>query len=244
MPTLPTTLIENDAGHLSHHNSLHTWYNGFQGLGPVVVCTSLTRPASPYEGLIIYETDTDRKLVYDGASWTVPKNQGLVKMTETRIVGTGTHTITWSGIPNDNTRYNNLMVFWRGGRTLSPGGSGLRIRLNNNSTAGYRYLYASANVGATTPNTAWSNAETDTEIGVIGSTNSMGWFSIANAFTATSRGPTMVGITQWDNGSTFGWRDYVAQGPFGTTPINRIDLYPTESLVNFDNDFYASLYLL
>ena len=33
------------------------------------VCTSTTRPASPYEGQVIYETDTDKVLVYNGTAW-------------------------------------------------------------------------------------------------------------------------------------------------------------------------------
>jgi hypothetical protein len=33
------------------------------------VCTSTTRPASPYEGQVIYETDTDRILFWDGTTW-------------------------------------------------------------------------------------------------------------------------------------------------------------------------------
>jgi len=33
------------------------------------VCTSTTRPASPYEGQAIYETDTDRMLIYNGSIW-------------------------------------------------------------------------------------------------------------------------------------------------------------------------------
>ena len=33
------------------------------------VCTSSTRPASPYEGQVIYETDTDKVLVYNGSAW-------------------------------------------------------------------------------------------------------------------------------------------------------------------------------
>lgn len=33
------------------------------------VCTSSTRPASPYEGQAIYETDTDKVLVYNGTAW-------------------------------------------------------------------------------------------------------------------------------------------------------------------------------
>lgn len=33
------------------------------------VCTSTTRPASPYEGQVIYETDTDLLRVYNGTAW-------------------------------------------------------------------------------------------------------------------------------------------------------------------------------
>lgn len=33
------------------------------------VCTSTTRPASPYEGQIIYETDTKNVLIYNGSAW-------------------------------------------------------------------------------------------------------------------------------------------------------------------------------
>jgi hypothetical protein len=33
------------------------------------VCTSSTRPASPFEGQVIYETDTDRVLVWNGSAW-------------------------------------------------------------------------------------------------------------------------------------------------------------------------------
>jgi len=38
------------------------------------VCTSSTRPPSPTEGMAIYETDTDRYLVYDGSNWNLPKS--------------------------------------------------------------------------------------------------------------------------------------------------------------------------
>jgi hypothetical protein len=35
------------------------------------VCTSSTRPASPFEGQMIYETDTNRVLVWDNAAWVM-----------------------------------------------------------------------------------------------------------------------------------------------------------------------------
>lgn len=37
--------------------------------GGTVICTSSTHPASPYEGQEIWETDTNRKFVYDGSAW-------------------------------------------------------------------------------------------------------------------------------------------------------------------------------
>ena len=36
------------------------------------VCTSSTRPASPFEGQCIFETDTDRLLVWNGTAWVIP----------------------------------------------------------------------------------------------------------------------------------------------------------------------------
>jgi len=35
----------------------------------VITCTSSTRPASPSEGMTIYETDTNLYKVYDGSNW-------------------------------------------------------------------------------------------------------------------------------------------------------------------------------
>ena len=43
------------------------------GIGSIKpgVCTSSTRPASPYNGQVIYMTDVDQTAVWDGTQWTV-----------------------------------------------------------------------------------------------------------------------------------------------------------------------------
>lgn len=35
------------------------------------VCTSTTRPTTPFEGQLIYETDTNRVLIWEGAAWVM-----------------------------------------------------------------------------------------------------------------------------------------------------------------------------
>ncbi len=61
---------------------LRRTYTGQYGLmtahGGMIVCTSGTRPTSPYEGMQIYETDTDLMYVYNGANWIVPYALGRV----------------------------------------------------------------------------------------------------------------------------------------------------------------------
>lgn len=42
---------------------------GAQSIIKPGVCTSSTRPAVPFEGQMIYETDTDKVLVWNGTAW-------------------------------------------------------------------------------------------------------------------------------------------------------------------------------
>lgn len=44
-----------------------------RGLRPGV-CTSTTRPSNPYDGMVIYETDTDKVAVYDVNAWVYKTN--------------------------------------------------------------------------------------------------------------------------------------------------------------------------
>jgi len=53
------------------------------------VCTSTTRPASPYEGMVIYETDTDRTLVWNASAWVAP-NSTTANPPGMELIATGT----------------------------------------------------------------------------------------------------------------------------------------------------------
>lgn len=44
---------------------------GSSRVGKPGVCTSLTRPASPYQGMNIYETDTGKTLLWNGSAWVI-----------------------------------------------------------------------------------------------------------------------------------------------------------------------------
>lgn len=80
---------------------------GAQSLVRPGVCTSSTRPASPFEGQVIYETDTDLVQVYNGSGWKILGNltasqtgsvlqvQSAVK-TDTYATTVGA---TWADIP-------------------------------------------------------------------------------------------------------------------------------------------------
>ena len=61
------------------------------------VCTSTTRPASPYNGQVIYETDTGRTLVWNSTAWvflsTGTANPVGLEFIKTTSLATGTSNI-------------------------------------------------------------------------------------------------------------------------------------------------------
>jgi hypothetical protein len=64
------------------------------------VCTSTTRPTAPFEGQMIYETDTDMVAVWNGTAWryiaaTTPTN-GTVLQVQQTVLNTTTSTTSAS----------------------------------------------------------------------------------------------------------------------------------------------------
>lgn len=77
----------------------------------VIVCTSGTRPASPVEGMTIYETDTDKLLIYSGSSWI----EGL------NLTAWTSYTPTWgsSGVAPAIGNGTITGKYFRSGRLIS-----------------------------------------------------------------------------------------------------------------------------
>ena len=115
------------------------------------VCTSSTRPVSPYEGQMIYETDTNRVLVWDNAAWVMiadtdqPPGLQLVK---TQTVGTAVSSVTVSDCFNAD--FDDYQIIGTG-ITCSSTDNVIYARLDNHTTSSYSYAirgltYAGANV--------------------------------------------------------------------------------------------------
>lgn len=111
---------------------------GASSLSKPGVCTSSTRPATPYEGQMIYETDTDKVLVWNGSAWYANWNTawGLVGSAYTTTSDTSITaeevelTVTWTAIAN---RYYKLSWFEPDTGVAGAGGAAivLRFRLTN-----------------------------------------------------------------------------------------------------------------
>jgi hypothetical protein len=110
-----------------------------------IICTSSTRPASPFEGQVIYETDTGLSLIYDGSAWVSPSvthkppsaqithpgnfttNEGI------GITVTGISTVSWDTdsmtTTADRLTINTPGLYSAHARILTPAGNSTDYRM-------------------------------------------------------------------------------------------------------------------
>ena len=109
------------------------------GLRPGV-CLSTTRPTVPYVGQTIFETDTNKMLVWNGTAWVIPNSpaqnpQGL-ELIATQTIGSGVTNVTVSNC--FSSTYDNYRVILNS--TGSSAGS-VGIRVGSSVTEYYGFLF-------------------------------------------------------------------------------------------------------
>ena len=125
------------------------------------VCTSSTRPASPYDGQVIYETDTDKTLVWNGTGWvflsTSRANAGGLDLVKTQTIGTGVSSVTVSDA--FSSTYDNYRVLINvtsasgDVNLLAQLGTGTATTTNYKSYLSTTFVSWTSGAGATQTNT-------------------------------------------------------------------------------------------
>lgn len=112
--------------------------NAAQSIVRPGVCTSATRPASPFDGQVIYETDTDKTLVYNGSGWvflsTSRANPGGLDFIKSQTIGSAVSSVTVSDA--FSSTYDNYLITINGGAGSTN--ASMHLTLGSTST-GYYY---------------------------------------------------------------------------------------------------------
>ena len=116
---------------------------------PGVIDSAATRPASPYEGQVIFQKDTDQLLVWNGTAWVIPnspaQNPTGLELVKTQAVGTGVSSVVVSDA--FSTTYDNYRIQWSGASSLTTG-NGLNMQLGSTAAGYYAAMQYSGYGGA------------------------------------------------------------------------------------------------
>jgi len=123
------------------------------------VCTSTTRPTVPYEGQLIYETDTDRVAAYNGSAWDYTHSSGLVLISSTTI-GNAVSSVTVSDA--FSSTYDNYRIIVSGGAGSTAGGLGIQMGA---TTTGYYYAVLRITYAGVATNTFGANLANWRDVG-------------------------------------------------------------------------------
>jgi len=114
------------------------------------VCTSTTRPSLPYEGQLIYETDTDRVASYNGSAWVYTHSSGLIRVTSQSFTSSTTVSVN-NCFTSTYTNYT-LKI---GATGTNGAASSIRLRassVDDATASSYRRQRFYINAGTFTPN--------------------------------------------------------------------------------------------
>ena len=167
---------------------------------PGVIDNTAARPASPYEGQVIFQKDTDQLLVWNGTVWVIPnspaQNPTGLELISTSTVTSGT-TLT---IPNVfNTTYDNYRIIISDFSTTgSAAGLSMTLGDPNEVTAGYFWagVYLSGYAASPTFTAAGAAAGSFLDLNLVaqGSQSAGGAIDLFNPFKAVTTNYTCIGV--------------------------------------------------
>ena len=134
------------------------------------VCTSTTRPSNPFEGQMIYETDTDLTYIYGGSSWqqvsggSAVGNSGLVYITGATIAALSTSATVSNCF---STTYDNYLIKVTGMTATAAGDTSFQFTGITTSVYAFSGFYQS--IGSSTIN-AYGGTSTSSPIGTMAAT--------------------------------------------------------------------------
>ena len=145
---------------------------GAQSIVKPGVCTSSTRPASPLEGQMIYETDTGNILVRNSSAWVciTPKSS----LDETTRTNTATGWQTPTGAPSVTLQTGTKALITVGGMMVMT------------STAGYAYFGCSVSGASTIASSTTKAAAIYWNTGDLGNDKTTSFTYLETGLTAGS----------------------------------------------------------
>jgi hypothetical protein len=150
---------------------------------PGVIDNTAARPASPYEGQVIFQKDTDQLLVWNGTAWVIPNSpaqnpQGLELITTatctsggTTVNGVTTVGSTVSSVTITNAfsaTYDNYLI--QISSVFSNHGSRLYMRGNGSTGTTHAGVWFYTATGSSTINGATGGSSSYFDIGLVSNT--------------------------------------------------------------------------
>lgn len=89
-------------------NTFNANLNKLDAAVGATICTSTSRPASPYPGQLIYETDSKKQLMWDGIRWTAGYALGALELRST-AADAASSTVGTAGLASQSAA---LSVTW------------------------------------------------------------------------------------------------------------------------------------
>lgn len=197
-----------------------------QGLRPGV-CTSSNRPANPFDGMMIYETDTDKVAVYDGSSWvyktnaTAPVSPGLIFLGGGQFTSVSSVSAT-TGILS--TSYRSFKVIFETTSVSTTLDVLFRFRASGSDLTGniYRQISIGLTSGGSSNNT--TGDRTNFFIGTAETSADLCYASFDIHGAPYSQHKSIQGFTSWNDGVAHRGQAMVSQTN-GTTVSDSFTFY-------------------